>query len=286
MDYELTIRQLRRWGRLGVSLRARALELPKAVVPSFEPAKSIIAAANTVRRREQKVLNDLLNRSRTRLAPLGEPLEQEFGLNRWLSSSREEAYSDWLSWLFERMSIFDFTSILGLSQPRDAPLDKIIGEREVWIEPFSEDANYGRLDIVVRTTKSEIVMIEVKKGDIGIVGIDQIRRYKQQLKYHPFFSQYDLTFVLLSGSMDISADDVVVRDYNRFSRNLRRLAFKWITKGTHLPAASCLMVVGAIEQNLLGISVSPGRSSPLAINHLRSFLADSRYEQWDDEYGR
>jgi len=37
--------------------------------------------------------------SSARLKPLGEPLEHDLGVNRWLAGAREEAYSDWLTWL-------------------------------------------------------------------------------------------------------------------------------------------------------------------------------------------
>jgi len=47
-------------------------------------------------------LQELLRLSNDAFVPLADPLAIDFGAHRWLSSGREEAYSDWLEWVLKQ----------------------------------------------------------------------------------------------------------------------------------------------------------------------------------------
>jgi hypothetical protein len=124
------------------------LHLPSSLC-SFEYLTRI---AGALRQLEADELADALNRSHEILQPLGEPLKQEFALDRWLASAREEEYSDRLQWLIGRMTIAELASVLGLQYLGDdsfliLPPGEVISEREVWL-PYEEGS--GRIDILVR----------------------------------------------------------------------------------------------------------------------------------------
>jgi hypothetical protein len=51
---------------------------------------------------EGKRLRRLLQRSNTLLAPLADPLLEDFGAHRGLKGGREEAYSAWPIWIVEK----------------------------------------------------------------------------------------------------------------------------------------------------------------------------------------
>lgn len=79
------------WASLGRQLRVQTGAPP---VPRW-PADKVERLVAVVRRLDQEN-QALLQRAHKLLLPFGEPLALNFGLNRWLSGAREEAYSDWL----------------------------------------------------------------------------------------------------------------------------------------------------------------------------------------------
>jgi hypothetical protein len=82
-------------------------------------------------------LRGLLDESREKMKPLGDPLDLDVGLHRWLNAEREEAYSDWLEWVVSQAKtaarIYRLFGSKPLPQmPDDAKLDL---KREVRVAP-------------------------------------------------------------------------------------------------------------------------------------------------------
>ena len=253
---------------------------PARALCAFE---RLISRGRAVRKLEFDELREVLRRSHVRLAPFGEPQDQQFGLDRWLADAREEDYSDRLQWLLGQMTIGELANVLdllpelyelGLDQSRH----KIVGEREVWIGYGNEG---GRIDILVRLPKAArvseaLLVIEVKKGDAGQAAIQQLLRYKAGLAKKPEFIGVQAICVLLSAAAEVPESNCIkVRDHARFSRNLRRLSITWKCEKP-LQAAATLMLAGAIEANLLGLSLQKGSMA----DHLRQFADNEQYEVW------
>jgi hypothetical protein len=268
------------WAGLGATLRPEA-DSRSAVSPLFGTIFGpIIAEANALRQIERKEFSKLLSKSRRLLHPFGEPLEQNFGLNRWLFGAREEVYSDWLHWLFSEMEIQDFIGVLGLSKLRQiAQQGRVLGEREIWIDKNSDDETAGRLDIIVRLPNKQVIILEIKKADAGSLALDQVMGYANQLRKNRFLSDHEFTFLLLSKAAQERRSGVEVRDYYKFCRNLRRLAMRWVEEKKLLQAATCLMVAGSIEVNLLEMRVSATSFTPSAKLQLDKFQSSTHYER-------
>ncbi len=97
---------LRKWA----SLYAPALA-------SWTPIRNIIHVAEAESQTLKSTLKGLLDQSdsKLQLVSLCDPLLADAGLNRWLREEREEAYSDWLAWIFEQMDAADVLAVLGMS---------------------------------------------------------------------------------------------------------------------------------------------------------------------------
>jgi hypothetical protein len=270
---------LRRWATWGATLRLRMphpITAPTRAICAFE---GLISRGRAVRKLESDELREVLRWSHRRLRPLGEPLDQQFGLDRWLADAREEDYSDRLQWLLGQMTVGELTNVLGLfpvfhELGLDQPHDKMVGEREVWIDYGNQG---GRIDILVRLSAAALLVIEVKKGDAGHAAIQQLLGYKAQLARKLEFIGMRAIYVLLSAAAESpGSHGIKVRDYARFSRNLRRLSITWMGEKP-LQAAATLMLAGAIEANLLGLSSQKGSMN----DHLRRFADSEQYEVWE-----
>jgi hypothetical protein len=121
-----------------------------------------------------------------------------------------------------------------------------------------------------------LLLIEVKKGYGGEAAIKQLVAYGRGLKRRPEYSGMRVISVLLSVTTEcVSTDAAEIRDYAKFTRNLRRLALAW-KKRWPLEAAATLMLAGAIELNLLGLG---GQKAKMA-HHVRRFVEFPEYEDW------
>ncbi len=139
-----------------------------AGLPSLDTlCKPLVEAYGTLHRAECESLERVLEKSRALLAPLGEPLEQQIGLNRWLSRAREEAYSDWLQWLFNQMTVGELVGVLGLNDLQQLDSDtlgrRVSSVRERPVKHGHED-RAGRLDLVIEIGSNAVVAVEVKLG--------------------------------------------------------------------------------------------------------------------------
>jgi hypothetical protein len=280
-----TALMLQHWAGLGAGLRESASRPEQPTPRSFEASfAGLIRSAKVLRQLDELMLDEVIEQTRAQLDPLGEPLEQDFGLNRWLAGAREEAYSDWLLWLFARMTIGDLAGVLDVPELRDLGIDSpVLGEREIWIGQGSSENSAGRLDILMRLLDRVLLIVEVKKEDIGDLGVQQLIRYRNMLLADPYLSRYRQIYILLSPIVLADVDGIKIRDYSKFCRNIRRLAMRWTATKKRLEAAAALMVTGAIEANLLGMSAKRTSFTPLTIDHLRRFAASGEYECWENQ---
>ena len=135
------------WAYLGRQLRVRTGAPP---VPSWpaDKVERLVAAVQRLDQEERMPLQALLQRSHALLLPFGEPLALNFGLNRWLSGAREEAYSDWLDWLFRQLHPLEICQVLRIPSthavysiiaalPKKAP---VTVRRELWVSQGHEGA--------------------------------------------------------------------------------------------------------------------------------------------------
>ncbi len=83
---------------------------PTRALCAFE---GLISRGRAVRKLDSDELREVLRWSHGRLWPLGEPLDQQFGLDRWLADAREEDYSNRLQWLLGQMTVGELTKRLG-----------------------------------------------------------------------------------------------------------------------------------------------------------------------------
>jgi len=277
----------RRWAALGLTLRQPSTFPIQATPCSFNKSfAGLIQSASALHKLELRALEHILDQSRRQLSPLGKPLEQSFGLNRWLSGAREEAYSDWLHWLFSEMTIDELSNTLGIRELSELDIGtSVIGEREIWIG--SPDDGLGRLDIFMKFGNQAFLVIELKKGDADESAVEQLVQYRNTLLKSPDLSGCVQLHILLSKTAPAAREGIKIRDYAKFCRNLRRLAMQWTAAGTQVPtgkqlqAAAVLMVGAAIEANLLGMSARKESYTPSLIEHLGTFVASAEYERWE-----
>ena len=112
----LASRTLRLWANLYRRGAFRA-PLPSG---SWQAVDDLIRIAKQADRSAGGALAESLASSNRTFDPLADPLAIEFRDHRWLSSEREEAYSDWLGWILEQIG--DAGRILRLLGVRDSKL--------------------------------------------------------------------------------------------------------------------------------------------------------------------
>ena len=277
---EPRVATLRDWASLGRSLRRHvevATAPPRPFTTSFA---GLIAAVSSLREAEFAELSEISRRSRERLIPLGEPLEHDLGVNRWLASAREEAYSDWLAWLLSRMTVEELASVLRLPLLLDLGLDvsgRVGADREVWVQ-HGHEGRLGRLDILLRVQARAIIALEVKRGSVDEADTEKQIGYVRAIETNPAFAGMTKFYILLVTASD--KDEVygfAVRHYDKLCRNLRRLATAWIAHEGLFPAAIMLAVTASIETNLLRMSLQKGSFTPATLSHLKEFSERSAY---------
>jgi hypothetical protein len=224
-------------------------------------------------------LSEVKRQSGERLRPLGEPLEYDWGLNRWLAGAREEAYSDWLAWLLAKMTLEELACVLGVPQLRDLGLDPRSCpdrvDREFRVE-YGQEGRWGRLDILVRLQDRAVVVIELKRGSVDDAYTEKQTDYVDAIEREPEFRGKSKFYIILVTTADRDeVDGFEVRRYPVLCRNLRRLAELWKHEKLLL-AATTLMVAASIESNLLRMSLKKNSFTPRTVFHL------SRYNEWSD----
>jgi len=293
MINEHSVLVLRAWGDLG-----REIARPRAPLPvQWQAASRLIELAAPYFRAQVGGLILLLQKSDEFLKPLTDPFHTDFGAHRWLKGDREEAYSDWLDWIVQQLqpsAILDLFSIKSLFSDKSfadleaLPRGRLKSKREVCV-PEGHPNQQGRLDLVIRFDALAVLVVEVKLGNADNcdtpkqIGYDKWLEQQTGRKYRVLVAtsgdkkQYDGHFLLLRWSKVCLA--------------LRCLAVELAKKQTTL-AAMMLAFVGAVEQNLLGISIGPAVDvdfsrcatfDPKIISHLKSCI---NAEEWKDDTRR
>src|SRR5271165_3022858 len=108
------------------SRSARAAGTATITPPSWPAALAVVEAFTTMAKSEKTRLVQLYEESKSRLAPLSDPLDGRFYLHRQFYSEREEVYSDWLAWVLEHVAS---ASAIGRILGSEA-LQKLVGSGE------------------------------------------------------------------------------------------------------------------------------------------------------------
>lgn len=252
---------MRTWASLG-AVRGRP-------VPDWNYVTRMIDAVRPAMEVKASQLRSLLEKSRAKLAPLGEPLDLDLGLHRWLDPEREEAYSDWLAWVIQQAKtparVFQ---LFGLPMPAALSDDAAFDVQREDPVPFGHEGQTGRLDVLVSVGGEPALIVEVKKGDAGA---DAAKHAGYKLSYP------NAKGVLLAVSANESNDeDFRSRSWKKVCIEMRLLAIELCKdKNATLAAAMVLAFAAAVEQNLVGLSVVSERldfASASVVGHLRDFL--------------
>lgn len=215
---------------------------------NWVPVQRMISSFVPVSALEAERLQDVLNESGQFLHPFKDPLLIDFGAHRWLSSAREESYSDWLAWILTQLQSPKLVFSV-LLEKYDANLQqrckqRLTVHRELGL--VDEDGFRRRTDLELMYGREKAILVEVKKGDASHIDLEQLR---VQLRHKPGFGHY----VLLAGHGEHRqyADGFQLRTWNEVCVALRRIVAIPELKGT-VEGAMILAFVGAVEQNLLG----------------------------------
>jgi len=230
----------------------------RSPLPTWSAAEKLIQNWQAMSEVESRHLVQIYRESKQRLSPLSDPLDVRFPLQRQLSSSREEVFSDWFQWVLQQVSdarligrILGSTELerLGNSQ------GPIRVDREVRVEHGHTDQS-GRLDLVVKQGSRCLAVIEVKTRTYEEADLGKHKGYRESISSPGtdfIFLAVESTGLDLGGFRFLSWADVCVA--------LRRIAPHILDPEHILGTALILAFVGAVEQNLLGF-VAPEPAPP------------------------
>jgi hypothetical protein len=174
-------RLLKKWMQLGAPLRfnrrARSLD--------WEPAQCLSTAAEPVLRANSHRLKLLLEESNRILSPLADPLLTDYGVHRWLSGSREEAYSDWLAWILKQVKdprlvlrVLDIDDPVAETSLRGITLDP---DREMYAAE-GHPGHTGRTDLRIVVRGKLLIEVEVKLNSADVSDVAKNAGYTASAK--------------------------------------------------------------------------------------------------------
>lgn len=213
----------------------------------------MLQAANADSKRIESHLRELLDRSDTLLTPLSDPLRADLGLNRWLQSDYEEAYSDWLAWTLQQLDSGDVIRLLSIGGSeieeycRNAPF-RI--RRELVIPE-------GRLDLLIQFGEEAFLIVEVKTTSADSAETAKQRGYCEWLDRQS--AGYKPRPVLLA--VDAKEDDYEGFRPLRWAdlcTGLRRMLPDLQERIGLVKTAMVTAFIGAVEENLLHLTVPSG----------------------------
>jgi len=256
----------------------------RPLIPNAEtwnPATALINAALATELSAREVLHNVLDDSSRAFSPLSDPLKVDFGTHRWLSSSREEAYSDWLAWILEQISNPQLLLRLFGIQDGFTPIDSVETptiEREI---PILDRVR--RLDLVVRFGRHLELVVEVKTKPF-----DQHEVQSQLADYAAWASNRTIPtrcFFLAVEATGLECPEAFeILPWQEFSLRIRGLAQQSILNSEEgfggstnlVRAAMALAFCGAIERNLLALTGQPKRFGVLSsVEYLQQWLLRS-----------
>jgi len=253
-------RALKLWANL---YRQGAFRVP---LPSrsWHAADELIKAAKHADRSASGELAESLGVSSRVFDPLADPLATEFRAHRWLSSDREEAYSDWLGWILDQIG--DAGRVLRLLGVSDKKLLRACASEEPIINREFTIPD-GRPDLVVEFGKRLLIVVEIKtKSFDSVAARDQLERYARWIPDPRNRPQQVLCYfaAVEFGEFD-DLSTFVPSPWRELTLRMREQAREWIRASKNQPpnrnylirAAMTLAFCGAVEQNLLGLSGKP-----------------------------
>jgi hypothetical protein len=232
-------------------------------------------------------LSDLLNESDSRLKPLSDPLRTDFGVHRWLKAEREEAYSDWLAWILNRLTspevivdLFKLQELFPdtpLSDPASLPRHVVARELTV---PCGDAGKQGRLDIVVRFQPLALIVVEVKTSNAEDANTEKQNWYAEWVAMQDG-TAFPILLAVDGDNWEYEGDFRLLK-WPDLCLALRRAAVGLLARRELVLTAMVLAFIGAVERNLMGLSVSSvGKATcwpystfdPSVIFHLKRRLA-------------
>jgi hypothetical protein len=263
------------WAKLGVRLRTEKHEK----VISWEAVDRLISSARQKFATERVRFRELINESNRRLKPLEDPLLTDFGVHRWLSNKREEAWSDWLEWLlcqFDAVMVFE---LFGLEPPdvfKKNPSILFRTQRE-FVIPQGHEGRGGRLDIVIRFGSLALIVIEVKVTGADNADTAKHKGYCNWIDRQPEPIKHPV-LLAIQGEQQLYDRFTLIHWSDICHRIRARLQILMTEKG-FVTAALASGFVGAVEQKLLGFRYDVVRG--ILEDRLATF--DSRMIEYLDE---
>jgi hypothetical protein len=238
----------------------------RAPLPSgaWQAADDLIRVAKQADSSASGDLAKALDLSNRTFDPLADPLATDFGAHRWLSSEREEAYSDWFGWILEQIG--DAGRVLRLLGVRDRKLLRVCASDEPLINREFKIPE-GRPDLVVEFGKHLLVIVEIKTKSFDPVAVgDQLARYARWFPDRRNKPDRTLRYfaAVEFGELDCLSTFEPL-PWRELTLRMREQAREWIRASKNQPvdrsdlvrAAMTLAFCGAVEQNLLGLSGKP-----------------------------
>ncbi len=259
----ITVDQLlktwRRWAELG----AEILSIQQARTGGWSSVHRIIESAEELLVLEGEKLRGLLQESRVRLYPLGDPLLIDFGVHRWLSKEPETAYSDWLHWIVKVLPTPELVfRLLRIDDPegmRKCESVPPVIRREVWVSEGHEGQS-GRIDLEIRYPGNALIMVEVKKVSADAADTVKQRGYRKWLEDQREPSPHKHTILLATEGEKLLYEGFRLLTWAQLCASLRQMIPELVrtTKAGEeiVVAGMTLAFVGAVEQNLCGLSAS------------------------------
>lgn len=140
---------------------------------SWDSAHSLTETARSFEKCARERLNAALVESNNELWPLSDPLNLNRGEHRWMSSDREESYSDWLAWILQLIS--DAAVILPLFALRGEGTAAALGKAEKVCREVPGE--HGRTDVEVWFGERGLLLVEVK---VQVPDADHLRSQLQR----------------------------------------------------------------------------------------------------------
>jgi hypothetical protein len=256
---------IRDWGDLGVRLAVGKARRLRATNKAFALMSDVGRAYRALQlRRLQEAILDW----EEALSPIEDPLRVQFGLNRWLAGSREEAYSDWLAWVLQelRSSALVGRLLFGDGTPEANRLAASIEyhvQREVWV-PEGHEGHAGRLDCVLRFDDA-VVVLELKRSDAEHA---DIAKHEGYLKWLDGEQEHFKRGLLIATSTENheSYKGFALVHWQDLCMRARHLVCELRSGNRLVFLATFCAFIGAVEQNLLGFPYVGGTETHYEMN--------------------
>ncbi len=273
-----TSEPLRIWQHLwkaNVATQTRACADSAYEAFTSQRVKRFLASGNGLVKARRKYVEELVAESAKRLAPFGEPLSLDLGMNRWLASEREEAWSNWFAWFFAHLTVDEVAHLFGIESWLEVP-DRHTAvrrvSREYWVKSGHEGAT-GRLDLLIEFSGRQALVVEIKRGRSEDADTEKQEGYFKAMEEKKGLK---CKYFLLTTDENLlgEKDRFELLYYGELCLSLRKSIEAFIKKDrhTHTFLALGLALVGAIESCLLNFSIADGFASDTTIDHLLRFL--------------